>query len=118
MRHFDTEDSFPNISGSNITSIEVVDGNMNVNMNFCVFPGGAQLSQPFPVFPGAPQPSVDVSYGVFAASNFSRALASGGVFSDDEDTNNQNSWDTSNNTNTFGIIDGLGNTELNMVRIH
>jgi hypothetical protein len=116
MRHFDTENTSPNISSANITSV-VVDGNHNVDVSFCAFSGGAQSAPPFPAYAAGPLPSFSVSYGVFARSDFARALESGGVFSDDEDSSNNNFWQDPGGTNAYAILNGIDNTELNMVRV-
>ncbi|MHA7629353.1 hypothetical protein [Corallococcus sp. M7] len=85
-RYFDNEDNnnnnwasanwvwWPNASSNNTTLV------------FCVFRGA-----PSSVSTMSAMPDVGFSYGVFAAEDFSKRLATGWVYTDDEDGGNDNS---------------------------
>jgi len=82
LRRFDGEDRRP-ASSSNINGpAEGLPGaiifDSDVYMYFCLFPGSGGT--------WGSLPNIGVQYGVFAAANFGSALASGFVYTDDEDT--------------------------------
>jgi hypothetical protein len=63
-------------------------------------------------------PNLNYTYGVFAAPNFYKAQATGGIYTDDEDTRNANSyWGAAPMTDAQRIISSGSNTTLNMVKV-
>ncbi|WP_224245990.1 hypothetical protein [Hyalangium gracile] len=61
----------------------VVADSQNSIMHFCLFRSGTDTMSDFP--------NLGIHYGVFAAPGFSKAIQSGWVYTDDEDSTNDNS---------------------------
>lgn len=82
-RYFDNEDNNHNWSSATGGMAPNSSG-INTTLVFCLFRGtsGSTMSA---------MPDLGFSYGVFAAENFSRRLATGWVYTDDEDSGNANS---------------------------
>jgi hypothetical protein len=84
-RYFDNEDK----NNANWASANFVwspnTSDRNTNLVFCVFRGG------FSGTTMSAMPDVGFSYGVLAAHDFSRRIATGYVYTDDEDSSNKNS---------------------------
>lgn len=111
VRHFDNEDN-NNQNWSNMPSggQNVID--RNTTLHFCLFRNGSgsNVMSDFP--------NLGYTYGVFAASNFYKAQATGGVYTDDEDTRNANSyWGAAPMTDAQRIVTSGSNTTLNMVKV-
>lgn len=90
---------------------DVAADSQNSLMNFCLFRSGTDTMSDFP--------NLGIRYGVFAAPGFSKAVSSGWVFTDDEDTTNDNRM--SDNADAQRIIvptssDGR-NTTVHMARV-
>lgn len=120
IRHIDAEDDSPSISSTTAVTNPanlIVDSSKNVDLRFCVFPGsGGNGAFSFP--------NLGFSYGIFAASDFPGALATGTVFSDDEDTNNNDYWiwpsgqiDFSPPAVLGGVVGGLSDTGFLMAAV-
>jgi len=109
-RYFDNEDNrnanswlgniYPNIS------------NRNTTLKFCLFKGKGRVSGTMSSFP-----SLGAAYGLFAPTNFIKAIAKGKVHTDDEDGSNRNNLRGSNLNDVKKIIDGGRNTTLNTARV-
>ncbi len=116
-RHFDTEDgnnasrSWPDPSRSTRTadyqsliSPNYLDASYNVRLFFCMFRNSAT---PMDTFPSISQP-----YGVFAPSDFARAIKKGWVYTDDEDTNTGNAYGSLYPAESQRIVADGNNTYL------
>ncbi|QSQ19145.1 hypothetical protein JY651_27775 [Pyxidicoccus parkwayensis] len=113
-RYFDNEDK----NNANWASANFVwapnSSDRNTNLVFCVFRGagasGATMSD---------MPNLGFSYGVLAASDFSKRLATGWVHTDDEDSNNQNSYGDPHGQ--YGDVSRFitvgSNTTVNLVKV-
>jgi hypothetical protein len=108
-RGFDNEDTGNANSFSGTITPNV--SNSNTTLHFCLFRSDAVTMTSFP--------NLGFSYGVFAASNFSRRLASGFVHTDDEDSSNANSYsaDPAWSGDAQRIVSAGGNTTLNLARV-
>ncbi len=106
-RYFDNEDSRNNnhFTG-NIFPNSV---SRNTNLKFCYFKGANSGMDSFP--------DIGVEYGVFAPRNFSKSLASGTIYTDDEDNNNANGLNTHGHAAIKAIIYGKANTVLNLHKV-
>ncbi len=110
IRVFDNEDNqnanysigniYPNIS------------NRDTTLHFCLFKGkGSGLSNTMSSFP-----TLGIKYGLFAPSNFSKAIDKGYIHTDDEDKDNKNKH-YSNDSTTTSIISGGINTNMKLSRV-
>lgn len=110
-RYFDNEDDSNN--NSNSGNISPNYQNKNTRLRFCVFLSGYETMNQFPdVAKGRP-------YGVFAPSDFSKALEIGFMHTDDEDTKNNNSWngDSWVLREAARIMSGTRNTDMGIARV-
>jgi hypothetical protein len=83
------------------------------NLNFCLFQVDPYAGDPY-------FPDFGPAYGVFAASNFHGALATGNLHTDDEDDDNQNSYDSTYSSlgwEASNIISGGRNTDISVVKV-
>ncbi|HEX8434931.1 hypothetical protein [Archangium sp.] len=111
VRHFDNEDN-NNKNWANMPSGGSHVLNRNTTLHFCLFRNGSNTMSGFP--------NLNYTYGVFAAPGFYKALSTGGIYTDDEDNNNANSyqaWGNNTMTDAMRIISGGNNTTLNMVKV-
>jgi hypothetical protein len=108
-RGFDNEDDANANSFSGNIAPNV--SNRNTGLAFCLFRSGTTIMSAFP--------NLGFSYGVFAASTFSRQLAWGFVHTDDEDNANENSYSANAawSADAQRIVSAGPNTTLNMVRV-
>jgi hypothetical protein len=112
-RYFDNEDgSNMDFNEGNI-SPNTVDG--NTTLHFCLFrpenSGGTTITSFFN--PG-------FSYGVFAASNFTKKLATGWIYTDDEDGSNNDQLsvpDSATQTAVANIIEASNNTKMHTAQV-
>jgi hypothetical protein len=112
-RHFDNEDNFNANSWyvtPNYTQLGIAPNisNSNTDLYFCMFPSMA-VNNPFPSF--------NIEYGVFAASNLPGALATGSIYTDDEDHLNANSYGGGYNYQAAEFILGSNNTTINIAKV-
>jgi hypothetical protein len=109
-RHFDNEDNRNANWSSGGIGLNVSD--RNTTLRFCLFRNGPSTM--------SSMPDLGFGYGVFAASNFSKALQTGGIHTDDEDNNNANYYiDVVGNamTDINRIINDTRNTNMNLARV-
>lgn len=97
-------DSFPPAIEPNVSD-------QNTTLYFCLFTSGPQTMSGFP--------SLGMSYGVFAPGDFELALARGALGTDDEDTNNTNSYSVPAGLYSAAtrIVSDGRNTTLNLARV-
>ncbi len=106
-RYFDNEDNRNNNQSTGNIYPNIVNG--GTNLKFCYFKGASQGMSSFP--------DVGVEYGVFAPRIFSKSLASGTIYTDDEDNNNRNRLNVHGHTAIKSIIYGERNTVLNVHKV-
>ena len=106
-RYFDNEDdrNANNFTGNIYPNIV----NRNTNLKFCYFEGASYGMDAFP--------DIGVEYGVFASKNFSKSLASGTIYTDDEDDNNANRLNVHGHNAIKAIIHSGRNTTLNVHKV-
>lgn len=107
-RFFDNEDSNNANSSSGVLWPSVMD--RNTTLRFCLFRGSSSSVTALP--------NLGFDYGVFAQTSFGWARGFGTIYSDDEDTNNTNSYtaDAAWKTDATRIISEGTNTTLRTVR--
>lgn len=98
-KNWHTGDIYPNQSGS------------NTRLYFCLFRYGPPTMATFP--------NLGISYGVFAASNFSQSLAAGYMHTDDEDDGNANGYSASSEivNDAQRIISSGHNTSIGLAQV-
>ena len=101
-RYFDNEDNRNNNQSTGNIYPNIV--GHNTHLKFCYFKGTNHGMDSFP--------NIGVEYGVFAPRNFSKSLASGTIFTDDEDKNNANKLNVHGHSAIKAIIHGGVNTTL------
>jgi hypothetical protein len=112
-RHFDNEDNFNGNNWyvmPNVTQLGIAPNisSSNTDLYFCMFPK-ALIPKPFPDF--------NVEYGVFAPSNLPGALATGTMYTDDEDHSNGNSYGGGYGNEAAKFIYGSNNTTINIAKV-
>lgn len=110
-RYFDNEDDDNRNTSSGLIWPSTM--GTNTRLRFCLFRGGSAY--------GSVLPDLGFDYGVFAESNFAFKTTTGGtgtIFSDDEDSNNGNSYvaDAAWKAEATRIISEGSNTTLRTVR--
>ncbi len=109
-RYFDNEDN-ANANWS-LGNIYPNKSNRNTTLYFCLFKGkGAGASNTMSSFP-----NIGIRYGVFAPSNFSKAIQKGHIRIDDEDFRNRDRHYT-NDEASKSIVYGGSNTSINLSRV-
>lgn len=108
-RYFDNEDR--NNQNWYSGSIAPNTSDRNTRLVFCLF-RSSQISM-------LSFPNLGMFYGVFAASNFSQAMTTGYVHTDDQDNSNANSYSASPAwvVDAQRIVTSGGNTDLRMARV-
>ncbi|MBV9791336.1 MAG: hypothetical protein JOZ51_24280, partial [Chloroflexi bacterium] len=108
-RYFDNEDH--NNANSFAGPITPNTSNNNTRLVFCLFRSSSSTMTGFP--------NLGAAYGVFAASNFSQALATGYVYTDDEDSWNNNSYSAGSGwiVDAQRMVTAGNNTTLRMARV-
>ncbi len=106
-RYFDNENTHNNNSFTgNIYPNSV---GRNTRLKFCYFEGGDQGMDSFP--------DIGIAYGVFAPKNFSKSLASGTIYTDDENSNNANRLNIYGHNAIKSIIYAGRNTKLHVHKV-
>lgn len=110
-RYFDNEDDTGGNANWSRGDIYPNFSRENTRLYFCLFRSSGDTMSSFP--------DIGMSYGVFAASGFSKALAEGYVHTDDQDKNNANSYsaDITWWNDAQRIITGGNNTDLRMAQV-
>ncbi len=106
-RYFDNENTHNNNSFTgNIYPNSV---GRNTRLKFCYFEGRDQGMDSFP--------DIGIAYGVFAPKHFSKSLASGTIYTDDENKNNANKLNVYGHNAIKSIIHGTHNTTLHVHKV-
>jgi hypothetical protein len=110
-RGFDSEDG----STANLTIGDVSPNSAsgNVTMYFCMF----RYSTPGVTAPMAQFPDYGFSYGVFAPYDFTRGIALGWVYTDDEDSNTANWYSSAFYGESTRIVSDGGNTNIWLAQV-
>lgn len=106
-RYFDNEDDSNN--NSSIGHVAPHGQGDNTQLELCMFRGVTGT-------PNALFPSLGVGYGVLAGAKFPNALATGSVYSDDENHSNRNRL-TGNYAGSNAFLDDTSNTRLHFAKV-